>query len=146
MRKILSFGVACAALVTVAACSDLGTLTQSNPGALSTATVYTPLNAQLIVNGAIADFECAFSRYVVGSGVFTDELANAISNGANFDYDRRTLTTSASYGTGTCGSNQQAPIYTTLSIARRSADTAIAKLQGWTDAQMPAGVNRTKLI
>jgi hypothetical protein len=144
MRRTLAFGITLVAVA--AACSDLTTLTQSNPGALSTSTVYTPLNAPLIVNGAISDFECAFSRYVVGSGVFTDELANAISNAANFDYDRRTLPTGASYGTGTCGANQQAPIYTPLSIARRSADTAIAYLKGWTDAQMPTGVNRTKLI
>lgn len=143
MRRAIAFGCT---LVAVAACSDLTTLTQSNPGALSAATVYTPLNAPLIVNGAISDFECAFSRYVVGSGVFTDELADGISNAANFDYDRRTLPTNASYGTGTCAANQQAPIYTPLSIARRSADTAIAHLKGWTDAQMPAGVNRTKLI
>ena len=70
----------------------------------------------------------------------------AISSTANFDYDRRTLTSNASYGTGTCGSNQQPPIYTPLSTARGSADTVLAKLQGWTDAQMPTGVNRTKLI
>jgi hypothetical protein len=146
MRMKNAFGVICTALVTLAACTDLTTLTQSNPGSLSTETVYTPVNAQLIVNGAISDFECAFSRYVVGSGVFTDELANAISQSSNFDYDRRTLTTSASYGTGQCTANQQAPIYTPLSIARRSADTAIAHLQGWTDAQMPAGVNRVKII
>ncbi|HEV8449133.1 MAG TPA: RagB/SusD family nutrient uptake outer membrane protein [Gemmatimonadaceae bacterium] len=144
MRRTLAFGIV---LVAVAACTDLATLTQSNPGALSTATVYTPLNASLIVNGAISDFECAYSRYVVGSGVFTDELADGISNAANFDYDRRTLPTSATYGTGSCTSaNQQPAIYTPLSIARRSADTAIAFLKGWTDAQMPAGVNRTKLI
>ena len=143
MRRTLAFGIT---LVAVAACSDLTTLTQSNPGALSTATVYTPLNAQLVVNGAISDFECAFSRYVVGSGILTDELADAISNAANFDYDRRTLTTGASYGTGTCAANQQPAIYTPLSVARRSADTAIAYLKGWTDAQMPTGVNRTKLI
>jgi starch-binding outer membrane protein, SusD/RagB family len=144
MRRILALGIVLVAVA--AACSDLTTLTQSNPGALSSATVYAPLNAQLVVNGAISDFECAFSRYVVGSGVFTDELANGISNAANFDYDRRTLPTNASYGTGTCGANQQAPIYTPLSIARRSADTAIAYLKGWTDAQMPAGVSRIKLI
>lgn len=144
MRRTLALGIV---LVAVAACTDLATLTQSNPGALSSNTVYTPLNAPLIVNGAISDFECAFSRYVVGSGIFTDELADGISNAANFDYDRRTLTTGASYGTGSCSSaNQQPAIYTPLSLARRSADTAIAYLKGWTDAQMATGVNRTKLI
>src|SRR5262249_5279452 len=133
----------------IAACTDLTTLTQSNPGALSSATVYTPLNAQLVVNGAISDFECAFTRYVVGSGIFTDELADAISNAANYDYDRRTMPTNAPYGTGACSATntgQQPPIYTPLSVARRSADTAIAHLKGWTDAEMPTGVNRTKLI
>lgn len=144
MRRTLAFGTA---LVVVIGCTDLTTLTQSNPGALSSATVYTPLNAQLVVNGAISDFECAFSRYVVGSGIFTDELADGISNAANFDYDRRTLATGATYGTGSCSSaNQQPAIYTPLSVARRSADTAIAYLKRWTDVQMPAGVNRTKLI
>lgn len=143
MRQPIALGVL---LLVAAACNDLTTLTQSNPGALETGTVYQPANASLIVSGAISDFECAFTRYVVGSAVFTDELSDGISNSANFDYDRRTLTTSASYGTGTCTNNQQAPIYTTLSIARRSADTAIAKLKGWTDAQVPSTVNRGKLI
>ncbi len=135
-----------AALVSTVGCTELTSLQQSNPGSLSAATVYTPANAPLLVNGAIGDFECAFSRYVVGSGLLVDELSVAISNTSNFDYDRRTMTTNAPYGTGTCGSNQQPPIYTTLSTARGSLDTVAAKLRGWTDAEMPTGVNRTKLI
>ena len=125
------------------ACTDITSLDQENPGQLGADDLYLPANAQLLVNGAIADFECAFSRYVVGVGVFTDELSNAIASSSNIDYDRRTLPSTATYGTGTCGNNQQAPIYTTLSIARASADTAVAKLTGWTDAQV---ANRTKLI
>jgi hypothetical protein len=133
-------------LVAVAGCTDLTALEQSNPGQLSAATIYVPANAQLLVNGAIADFECAFSRYVVGSGLFADELSNAIGSVSNYNYDRRTVQTIEAYGTATCGSNQQPPIYTTLSVARASADTVAARLRGWTDAQMPAGVNRTRLI
>jgi hypothetical protein len=130
-------------LVAAISCTDITSLDQENPGQLSVGDLYQPQNAQLLVNGAIADFECAFSRYVVGVGVFTDELANAIASSSNIDYDRRTLPTSATYGTGTCGNNQQPPIYTTLSVARASADTAVGKLNGWTDAQV---ANRTKLI
>lgn len=130
-------------LVAAAACTDITSLAQENPGQLSVTDLYQPANAQLLVNGAIADFECAFSRYTVGVGLFTDELANAIASSSNIDYDRRTLPTSASYGTGTCGNNQQPPIYTTLSVARAAADTAVGKLNGWTDAQV---TNRTKLI
>jgi hypothetical protein len=130
-------------LVFGAACTDITSLDQENPGQMSAEDLYVPANAQLLVNGAIADFECAFSRYVVGVGTFTDELANAIASSSNIDYDRRTLPSSGTYGTGTCGNNQQAPIYTTLSVARAAADTAVGKLQGWTDAQV---ANRTKLI
>ena len=137
--------LALSALVSVA-CQDLTTLTQSNPGQLSAATAYVPANAQLLVNGAAEDFFCAYARYVVGSGLFTDELSVAISNATNFDYDRRTLTPSSSYGTGGCAGNQQPPIYSTLSTARASADTVLAKLKGWSDADMPAGVNRTRLM
>src|SRR5947207_7839935 len=139
--------IAALPLLAVVACRDLTSLQQSNPGTLSAASTYVPANAQLLVSGAIGDFECAFSRYVVGSGLFTDELSDAISNTTNFDFDRRTLTSSSSYGTQTCSSaNQQPAIYTTLSVAPASNDTAAAKLRGWTDAQMPTGVNRTKLI
>ena len=134
------------ALLAGVACREVTTLEQSNPGSLSASSVYTPVNAQLLVNGAIGDFECAFSRYVTGSGLFIDELSDAISNTTNFNYDRRTIVSNESYGTGACGNNQQPPIYTTLSTARGSTDTALAKLRGWTDAEMPAGVNRTKLI
>jgi hypothetical protein len=144
--RVARSALAVPALLWVVACQDLTTLTQSNPGQLAAAAVYVPSNAQLIVNGAAEDFFCAYNRYVVGSGLFTDELSDAISSADNFNYDRRSLPSSASYGTGTCGSNQQPPIYTTLSTARATADTALAKLQGWSDAQMPPGVNRTRLI
>jgi hypothetical protein len=137
---------AVAAVIVAGACSDLTTLTQSNPAALSATAVYTPANAVLFTNGAISDFECAYSRYVIGTGLLMDELSNSFSSGSNFDYDARRNPTNGAYGTGTCAGNQQPPIYTTLSVARRSADTAIARLKEFQDAQMPAGVSRAKLI
>jgi len=127
----------------LAACTELTTLKQENPGQLDASGLYVPANAQLLVNGVIADFECAYSRYVVGSALFTDELTNAFSASNNFDYDRRTLPTNATYGTATCGNNQQPPIYSTLSIARAAGDTVLAKLETWTDAEV---ANRNKLM
>jgi len=106
-------------------------------------TLFVPANAQLLVNGAISDFECAYTRYVVGSGILGDELVDAISFIANYDYDRRTMPTSAPYGTNDCSSQQVPGVYTPLSVARASADTILAKLEGWTDEEVP---NRTKLI
>ena len=146
--RIPTFATLSVVLVTVGttACTDLTALEQVNPGQVSAATLYVPANAQLLVNGAISDSECASTRYVAGSGLLSDELSNAIGATANFDYDARRLTTNAAYGTGTCVANQQPPIYTTLSTARGSADTVQARLREWTDAQMPVGVSRTKLI
>ena len=144
MRTLkLTLPLAVAASVTLAACTELTTLKQENPGQLDASTLYVPVNAQLLVNGVIADFECAYSRYVVGSAIFTDELTNAFSSSNNFDYDRRTLPSNAPYGTATCGNNQQPPIYSTLSIARSAGDTVAAHLETWTDAEVP---NRSKLL
>jgi starch-binding outer membrane protein, SusD/RagB family len=144
MRTLkLTLPLAVAASVTLAACTELTTLKQENPGQLDASTLYVPVNAQLLVNGVIADFECAYSRYVVGSAIFTDELTNAFSSSNNFDYDRRTLPSNGTYGTNTCGNNQQPPIYSTLSIARSAGDTVATHLETWTDAEVP---NRSKLL
>ncbi len=135
-------------LVVGAACKDITSLAQENPGTLSVSTLYVPANAPLLVNGAIGDFECAFARYVAGSGLLTDELTVAIASTANFDYDARRMLTNGPYGTNNCASptpsaTQQPGIYTPLSTARATADTALAKLEGWTDAEVP---NRQRLI
>ncbi len=140
-------GLSLMATASVIACKDITSLAQENPGALSGSTLYVPGNAALIVNGAIADFECAYARYVVGSGLFADELSVGISSTANFDYDARRVITNATYGTNHCGATpsavQQPGIYTPLSTARATADTAAGHLEGWTDAEV---ANRTKLI
>jgi len=67
------------ALVAIVACSELG-LEQRNPGSIMARDVYKPENAQLLVSGAIGDFECAFHRYVVAQALLGDELVNAFSN------------------------------------------------------------------
>jgi hypothetical protein len=132
-----------ATVVGTVACTEITSLQQSNPGQLSSGIVFTPANAQLIVNSSQGDFECAYNQYIVASGLFMDELANAISQTANFDLDRRSITPSSPYGTSTCTATQQAGAYTPLAAARASNDTAVAHLEGWTDAQVP---NRSKLI
>src|SRR5512140_1495741 len=129
--------------VAVLGCSDLTTLKQTNPSQLSGKTVFTPANAQLIVNGAIADFQCAYSRYALGSGLFTDELTVAIASTPDFEMDSRSMPSNHSYGTGACDAVQFPPIYTPLSVARAAGDTAAAALEGWTDEQVP---NRSLLI
>jgi hypothetical protein len=129
--------------LAVVGCKDLTSLKQEDPGQLSGETVFVPANAQLIVNGVIADFECAYTRYTLGSGLFTDEVSNAIARIEDYQYDRRDIPTNGTYGTNDCVGTQLPGIYTPLSVSRASADTAVAALEKWTDEQVP---NRSKLI
>ena len=133
-------------LAAIVACSDITNLEQQNPGSILARDVYTPANAQLLVTGSIGDFECAFHRYVVDQALLGDELVNAFSNTSNFDFDRRTVSPAHVFGTADCNSTQLPGLYTPLSVARGTADTILARLTEWTDAQMPAGINRTQLI
>src|SRR5258705_1168028 len=117
---------ASALVVFGAACSEITSLKQENPGTLSVETLYVPANAPLLVNGAIGDFECAFTRYVVGSGLFADEVSVGISQTANFDYDARRVITNSTYGTNNCGSptpssSQQPGTYKPPSLAPPTA-------------------------
>jgi hypothetical protein len=138
----LTVSVLCTALA-VAGCSDITTLKQQNPSQLSGKTVFVPENAQLIVNGAIADFQCAYSRYTLASALFTDELTAAIASTPDFEMDSRNLPTNNFYGTSTCDAVQFPGVFTPLSVARAAGDTAAAALEGWTDAQV---ANRALLI
>ena len=132
-------------VLALLACDDLLSLEQEDPSQILAANVYVPENANLLVNGAIGDFECAYFRYTTAAGLLGDELVNAFANTATDHYDRRTHPLTGTYA-GSCGAHQNPGVYTSLSVARASADTILARLETWTDAQMPAGVNRQVLI
>lgn len=129
-------GVALLVATFVAGCGDITNLTQSNPGQLDAGDIYSPRNAQLLVNGILSDFECAYSRVVTGSGMLTDELEAAIGSSVVFDYDRRTLLPTHPYA-GACGGAQAPGVYTSLARARASADTIYARIAEWSPAQVP---------
>ena len=138
----LTVSVMCTSLAMLA-CSDITTLKQENPSQLSGKTVFVPENAQLIVNGAVADFQCAYSRYTLASALFTDELTAAIASTPDFEMDSRNMPSNNFYGTSTCDAVQFPGVYTPLSVARAAGDTAVVALEGWTDEQVP---NRSLLI
>jgi hypothetical protein len=108
--------------------------------------VETPANAQLLVNGAIADFECAFGAYVLQSATVGEEFIYAQQTADRVPADRRnTIPTDPRYSTNLCGGPLTfLGIYTPLQIARAAAENILQYLKGWTDAEVP--VNRTRLI
>src|SRR5688500_10766408 len=143
MSKYTGQTIALAVSVLVGAgCGDILSLKQSSTDQIAAAGLYIPENAQLLVNGVIADFECSYTRVVTGMGILGDEIQNAFANTNNYDYDRRTITPSSSY-TGGCGGDQLPSFYTSLNTARGMADTVYVELSGWTDEEVP---NRQRLL
>jgi hypothetical protein len=131
-------------LAPVAACNPDDLLESERPSTLEAEDVAGPANATLLVNGAVADFECAHGAFVAASGLMGDELEDAQLAAAVWSYDRRDFGTQpgGQYGTGTCNA-QLFGVYRPLATARWSADNAIKNLDDWTDQQVP---NRQALI
>lgn len=103
--------------------------------------LYVPTNAQLLVNGAIGDFECAFNSYTALGALIGDEFNDATQTADRFPYDARTLTRSdRRYAVNGCTS---LGVYSPLQAARISTDAIRRSLESWTDADVP---NRQALL
>ena len=144
-RRARSLTVAVTVLVAAAACYDAGKiLDQDAPSRVTATDLDNPTFAQLLVNSAIGDFECAYTQYIVATGLTGDELIDAQLSQVGWDYDRRTIfPASGPYSLFACGQTQVPALYTPLAVARFDADKILKELQGWTDAQVP---NRQSLI
>lgn len=144
-RTALSVAVMIAAATVVAACSTDDLLEVETPANVPVGMIEDPANAALMVNSAVADFECALGSTIAVQGIISDELADAQLGAAAWPYDRRDANTqtNGSYGTNPCTNNQTPGIYNPLSTARWSTDHALTNLTTWTDAQVP---NRQALI
>jgi hypothetical protein len=138
MRVARIIGAA-AVVGLVVACSTDRLLDVNAPNAVPVTVFDSPGSANLMVVSAISDFECAFGSAVTVEGIISDELADSQLGAAQWPYDRRDANTQTNgiYGTSGCSGNQGPGIYTPLSTARFDADNALAKLAGWTDAQVP---------
>ncbi|MEO8192694.1 MAG: hypothetical protein ABI681_02510, partial [Gemmatimonadales bacterium] len=70
--KALRTVCAASALVVSSACSDL--LSVSDPGSIQSPQLKDPALEQLLVNGAIGEFQFAYGYYALWSGVLADEV------------------------------------------------------------------------
>ena len=116
------------------ACDSL--LNVQAPSRVPASVLDDPANAELAVNGAQADFECAYTSYAALGGMLAGELEDATLSAGRWDYDRRTVTSGDAYGPNQCNDGSFLGLYTPLSVARFQADNAASHLQGWTDAQV----------
>lgn len=132
-------------LMSSGACDTESLLKVEAPSQMPAEDLENPANAALLVNGAIADFECAYGAFVVVQGIMSDELVDSQLGAAAWSYDRRdaNLQPGGSYGVSSCTSSQTPGVYRPLSTARWAADNALNYLQQWSDAEV---ANRQQLI
>jgi hypothetical protein len=126
------------------ACNPDDLLRASRPNIVEASRLDDPSQATLLLNGVIADFDCAHGAFAAAGAIIGDELEDAQLAAAVWDYDRRSFNSapSGSYGPNACNA-QIFGVYRPLSTARWAADDLLRKLDGWTDAQVP---NRTAMI
>lgn len=94
-----------------------------------------PERAKLLVDGAVADFECAFAHYINTGGLLGEELADPQQTAAQWEIDRRTIIPQGGYY-ATTACNGRVGAYTPLSTARWAADNILGKLEEWTDGEV----------
>ena len=106
------------------------------------------VNAKLLSDGGIADFECAFGAYTALGGTIGEEFIYAQQTASRTPYDRRnTSKDDTDYAVNACTAGLGT--YTPLQVARASNENLIRLLNTWTDAEVAAGPgtpNRTNLI
>lgn len=148
MKRLLGGpGLVMALAVMISGC-DLDSLLDVNPVDRVPAEGLTiPSNAELLVDGAIADFECAYGAYVALSGVVAGELIDATQTAARWPAERRDFGDEADqsqYATFGCTG---LGIYEPIQTARWSSENILFALQGWTDAEMDdLGFDRQELM
>jgi len=143
-RWIAALVASAATALAVAGCDVNKALSVDSPSRIPAGTLETPANAALLVNGAVSDFECAFGAYVVVGGLVGEELDDYTQTASRWPYDRRDVQSNQSmYSVNSCDG---LGVYTPLQTARVTANHIRTLLEGWTDAEIPAGTNRQVLI
>jgi starch-binding outer membrane protein, SusD/RagB family len=115
-----------------------GVLDVSLPGNVAASALDAASLAPTIVDGAQADFECAFTQYVESTAAWSNEVLNSSGGAEVVGWSARF--TRPEGGTGQCPtatSNRGAfTPYLPLQIARGQSEMALEKLNGFTDAQV----------
>lgn len=138
-RKVTS--VVALTLLGVSACNDI--LSVELPTRVPDAALNDPALAPVLVQGAIADFECALANYTAATGLLTDELIDATGWIAVTMWDQRRIfadnTNLGSSGCTTLGYG----VYTPLQTARYQAADVGKRITAFPDAAVP---NKSTLL
>jgi len=136
-RALLVPGTVAMLLVT-GACHNI--LSVDLPGRIPTDLLNDPLTAPTLAASVTADFECAFSKYVLSTTTLSDQFLGASGNlNAKNWGTRKIYENDTGNETEQCGFNAGGyGAYLPLQTARFQSNDILTRLNGWTDAQ--AGV------
>ncbi|HET7274490.1 MAG TPA: RagB/SusD family nutrient uptake outer membrane protein [Longimicrobiaceae bacterium] len=129
-------------VVVIGGCDVLdNALDVQAPSRIPAGSLEDPSDADLLVLGAVGDFECALNAYIVLGALTGDEFTDATQTAARWVYDRREVRSDDGiYAESSC---TNLGTYTPLSVARWSAENALVRLQDFTDAEV---TNRQALV
>ena len=129
--------VALAGALSLLACSDL--LEVEFPGRIPTDQLISPSLAPVLVSSVIGDFECAYSNYVGGAAVHSDEYESANGNIPLTLWGERGISnTEDDYVLGGCETTSSFGLNLTLYTARLQSENVFKQLEAWTDAEVSA--------
>src|SRR4051812_34173974 len=124
IRRLALWIAALVAGATIVSCK--GVLDVQFPGQIPTSQIEDPALAAVLVRSVIGDFECAYSNYMSGSSVHSDEYETANSNVPLANWGERTITADENdYSIGTCEGNFGSNL--TLHTARFQAEDVAKK-------------------
>ena len=132
LRLILTFA---AITLTPAGCNDA--LKVTNPGAIQEGQLGDPALAQLIVNGAIGEFQYAYGQYAQWSAVLSDEAFTDHTNVDVRDFSEHNFGELNTINSTT---------YEYVQRARQSADDAVERLKGLAGAGASSDLNVARAL
>ncbi len=114
------------------ACEDL--LQVDLPTKVAAENLDNPSVAEVLVNSAIGEFECAFSQYVAASGQLTDELRHSSGWLVMTEWDHRKI--GQDRDVALCNGNFGYGVFTPMQKARVSAESSRARIEEWGDGDV----------
>jgi len=124
--------------LAVAGCDDL--LDVEPPDRVQADEILRPQNAETLLSGVIADFDCAYAGYASWTASLGDEF---LDGGSADNVERRgpiRTEVPSNWASAGCESGS---LFIPISVARWSADNLLRHLEEWTDDEVPG---RTRLL
>jgi hypothetical protein len=126
---------AAAALTVLSACDSL--LEVSDPGSIQSGQLEDPALENLLVNGAIGEFQFAYGYYALWSGVLADEVFTDHTNVSVREFSLHNFNDLNDITTGA---------YENIHRARQSADDASARLKTMLGANALSSLNMARVM